>query len=86
MNGFAIAKLVGGIVGSVCGGTTANIIIKELIPEGLTVAQKVMVTIGGAAACGAVAEVCSKEIKSTIGSVEELTKIFHKNEDLTVVE
>ena len=72
MDAFAIAKLVAGVVGSVCGGSTVGIVLKQLVPEGLSVADKVAVAIGSAAIGGVVGSACAKDIRETMDTAKEV--------------
>lgn len=74
MNGFAIAKTVGGVIGTIAGGQTVNVALKALTPENLSIANKVAVGIGGALMGGIVGSACGKYVEDFVDDIEGFVK------------
>ena len=75
MVNFETIKVVGNLVGSVAGGGTVGVILRQFIPASASALQKAEMIVGGTLIGGVVGIECGKYVEQMIGNVEEFVKV-----------
>lgn len=70
-------KLVGGLVGSLCGSKIACTVLNTLKPENLKTVEKIAWAVGGVLIGSAVGSACAKEFDSIVDSFVEAKEVFN---------
>ena len=74
MVNFEMVKVVGNLVGSVAGGSTVGIIVKQFIPASASALQKAEMIVGGTLIGGVVGIECGKYAEQMIVNIEQFVK------------